>query len=68
MCPCTMDCAERAPTCHAKCAAYLAYEAKKREAYSRSRRYSGWHGTTPGCERRIRAAKRGQTEGRRHLK
>lgn len=40
-CPCTRDCEKRGPGCHAECREYLAYEARKREDYARSRHDPG---------------------------
>ena len=64
--PCRQDCEKRCAGCHAKCEAYLEYQAYKQREYETRAKISSMKGPTPGKRAKIRQANREKRGGYRH--
>ena len=64
--PCRKDCARRCAGCHAKCEAYLEYQAYRQTVYAARAKAEAMKGPTPGKQARLRQAGREKRGGYRH--
>ena len=64
--PCRQDCERRCVGCHAKCEAYLEYQAYRQTVYAARAKVSAMKGQTPGRRATMRKADRDKRDGYRH--
>ena len=64
--PCRQDCDKRCAGCHAKCEAYLEYQAYRQTVYAARAKAEAMKGPTPGKQAKIWQASREKRGGYRH--
>ena len=64
--PCRQDCEKRCSGCHAKCDAYLEYQAYRQTVYAARAKITAMIGPTPGKQARLREAAKQKRNGYRH--